>query len=429
MTNGDQRRPKVFGIVALLLAVGCSTAMAIGGEAPPDVPAPDVPAPHGPDTLQNIPGHVTTIDGRSVEGDISAADATSLTVDTAQQPKRIKLADAIEINFADTKRLHTAGFQVLFLDGSGLNVDKIVSATEDSLKVNAASLGGDATLPLDHIMGVVFDVNAKKAGDYRNAIMTRQADHDFVLLPNQDSVAGKLNLPSWKDRTVTVDVDGQAREFKGEDAVGVRLQVLAEKVVPPALHVEVTLIDGSLLTGLLDGVDKGKLVVDVQGAKLGFLTGAIRSIHVVGSRMKYLSELEPSEKEEYPLLKSLPTAFPMHKNRTSAGKPILLNSKPYESGLGVHAYSHLTYSLNQQYEMFYTLVGIDDNMAKPGKIQYQVLVDGEVKKTGALSSHKADAVEVDVKGARKLELIVNFGDDNDQGDSVVWANARLIKKE
>ncbi|MGH7145858.1 MAG: NPCBM/NEW2 domain-containing protein [Planctomycetota bacterium] len=419
-------------VMTALPVVGAPVGAALAAEGPPPPgpgPGPGpadggAPDDHG---LKAVSAHVTTIAGKVIDGDLTAADATSLTFETTHGTVQIPLADAIQVDFDTETKLRPSGMQVLFLDGSSLDVDAIPGATEDKLKVKTTTVGGDLSLPVDHVLGVIFDVNAKRLAEYREAILTRQTEHDFVLLPNVDSISGTMQFAKWKDRDVTIDVAGEKREFKDTDAAGVKLQVLADKAVPPPLHVVVTLIDGSQLTGTTDSVADGKLVLSVQTAKIPLITGAIRSLQVVGSRMKYLSDLEPTAKDEYPLLKNLPTAFPMHRDHTCTGKPIMLNNKLYAHGIGVHAYSHLTYDLNEGYEKFYSLVGIDDNMVTPGQVLYTVLVDGQARKTGELASKKAEPIEVDVKGAHKLELIVDFASDSDRGDSVVWAGARLIQ--
>ena len=43
------------------------------------------------------------------------------------------------------------------------------------------------------------------------------------------------------------------------------------------------------------------------------------------------------------------------------------------------------------------------------------------------SGEKPVPVEVPVKGAKQLRLEVDFGEDEDVGDRVIWANARLYR--
>ena len=61
-------------------------------------------------------------------------------------------------------------------------------------------------------------------------------------------------------------------------------------------------------------------------------------------------------------------------------------------------------------------------------IPFYVVDAKEVKAGIAKAGEKAQAVKVVLAGAQRLELICDYGpDDDDAGDNLDWANARLIK--
>ena len=76
------------------------------------------------------------------------------------------------------------------------------------------------------------------------------------------------------------------------------------------------------------------------------------------------------------------------------------------------------------------MVGFDDAAKKIGRVDCRVFADG--KELYANPDLRADAPPVKlalpVAGAEQLRLVVDFGPDQDTGDRVIWANARLYRR-
>jgi hypothetical protein len=74
-------------------------------------------------------------------------------------------------------------------------------------------------------------------------------------------------------------------------------------------------------------------------------------------------------------------------------------------------------------------VGIDDSTGRRGSVIFRVLVDGQERFTSPIL-RGGDApvpVSVDVRGAKKLELIVDYADRGDVLDHADWLDARLTQ--
>jgi alpha-galactosidase len=114
-------------------------------------------------------------------------------------------------------------------------------------------------------------------------------------------------------------------------------------------------------------------------------------------------------------------------NAALDGGPIRLRGAAYEKGLGVHAPSLLRYRLGQACSRFVADVGIDDDQAGRGSVQFEVWADGErLFQSGTLTGESPlREVSVDVSGRRELRLFVGIGGDTDGLDHGVWAGARL----
>ena len=107
-----------------------------------------------------------------------------------------------------------------------------------------------------------------------------------------------------------------------------------------------------------------------------------------------------------------------------------MNGQTYDRGVAVHSRCILTYDLNGQYSTFEALVGFDDAVEGPGRVDCRVFADG--KELYANPDLRADdppvKLSVPVAGAEQLRLQVDFGRGQDTGDRVIWANARLYRQ-
>ena len=113
-----------------------------------------------------------------------------------------------------------------------------------------------------------------------------------------------------------------------------------------------------------------------------------------------------------------------------ANHPIRIGGREFLKGIGVHASSRLAYDLDANDATFLCQVGVDDAVGLRGSVRFRVLVDGEERFNSGVIKGRAPGktVRVDVRRARRLELVVDDGGDLDVGDQGNWANARLIRR-
>lgn len=117
-------------------------------------------------------------------------------------------------------------------------------------------------------------------------------------------------------------------------------------------------------------------------------------------------------------------------NGDGVGNRITLNGVVYAKGLGVHAYSEVTYNLAGQYTWFVSDIGVDDEVwANDGSVIFTVVADGvEVYNSDEMrSASPTQTINVNVAGVQELRLRVLTTPDGDTADHADWANARLVR--
>ena len=106
-----------------------------------------------------------------------------------------------------------------------------------------------------------------------------------------------------------------------------------------------------------------------------------------------------------------------------------MGGQTYPRGIAVHSRSVLTYDLNGRYATFEAVVGFDDASHGQGRVDCRVLADDkEIYANPDLRAIDPPAkLSVPVAGAEQLKLVVDYGKNQDTGDRVIWANARLYR--
>ncbi len=116
-------------------------------------------------------------------------------------------------------------------------------------------------------------------------------------------------------------------------------------------------------------------------------------------------------------------------DKSVTGKPISIGGKTFEHGVGTHAVSRALLDLKGGTERFSASVGVDDAAGnKKASILFKVIADGKtIFKTGVMRlGDPPQAVDVDVRGARRLLLIADSAGDGTGWDHADWADARLM---
>lgn len=116
------------------------------------------------------------------------------------------------------------------------------------------------------------------------------------------------------------------------------------------------------------------------------------------------------------------------KNKSVEGKPLTIAGKTYERGFGSHSESSLTVLLDGKASLFTALVGIDDEVAGQRPAAEFIIIGDNKKLWESGVMHLGDAARpcsVDVKGIKKLELLVTDGGNGNYYDHVDWADAKF----
>jgi hypothetical protein len=218
---------------------------------------------------------------------------------------------------------------------------------------------------------------------------------------------------------------GRSRTLPLEQVEGLILAARPDSPAPDELRPTFTLTAGVVLSGKWKSLNTEVWKLQTAwGQDVNLPASGIQEVRFRGGKVTYLSDLSPSKVEEAPFFGH---RLPWRRDVNLQGEPLKINGRTYERGLAVHSRCVLTYDLNGRFSKFESLVGFDDAARTLGRVDCRVFADG--KELYANRDLRADGppakLVLPVAGAEQLRLHVDFGADQDTGDRVIWADARL----
>jgi hypothetical protein len=333
---------------------------------------------------------------------------------------------------------------VLLADGGRLAA-QVKSLTGDRLVVESDYFG-EVSLPLELLRGAIFRQSADPAVRDRLEWQVAHAEgnQDQVLLENGDRAEGVLRGAPVGPQAGTPEFDRLALDVKGEGLV-VPLENVAALVFNPALvtaprvsgmHAQLGLDDGSLLVvqqvherdGLVTLTLPGGVRLSTDAETMWEETVYLRP---ATPRVVYLTDVRPLGYKHIPFLS---TEWPYEVDRSVLGGKLRSGRHVYSKGLGMHSASRLAYEFSEEFRRLEAELAIDALAGERGSAICRVYVD---RGDGAWQPSYTSPVirggenplplSLDLRGVKRLALIVEFADRGDECDYLDVLNARLIR--
>ena len=364
------------------------------------------------------------VDGEPFEASVSAIDAElRITFTTAGESRVLPAGELVCWgSWADVRR-----GPVLVLAGGSLIVADLFEADKERLTADSA-LFGPLEIPLEMVAGAAFRLPANRLARDRllDRIADASGDSDRVILANGDEVAGRVE--AIRDDVISLETTvGSVDVELGRVQALVFNPALLDRGTRDGLHLAAGFSDGTrLITDRLVLAGESLSIDAAGGLRWSTAPGELVAIQPFGGRVTYLSDLRAAGDRHVPFLE-LP--WPYRTDRNVAAGRLRSGGRLYLKGLGVHSASRLTYRLDKPYRRFDVELAIDDLTAGRGSVRFRVFVDGRVRHTSDTIRGGAAPVpvSVDVTGAKRLDLVVDFADRADEQDHANWLDARLVR--
>jgi hypothetical protein len=195
-----------------------------------------------------------------------------------------------------------------------------------------------------------------------------------------------------------------------------------------SFHETVQLVTDEQISGHVTGFDGKQLTLAVLGdaQEVQLPLDEVAKISTRNGRVVFLSDMKPTKVEQMPFFDRL---MPYRMDQSLSGKPIVLLDGSYPKGISVHSRCVLTFNLDGRFDEFCTKVGFALPEGKIGQAALRVIGDGKTlyENPDAHGDQMPADLKLKVGGVHELILEVDYGKNDDTGDRVTWANARLIR--
>jgi len=287
-------------------------------------------------------------------------------------------------------------------------------------------------IPSETIAGILMTApaDAMQRSRWFAQVFGRRSKSDIVLLLNGDRVAG--DLASFDQANLKLSQGGKPIQIEMVRLRGIAFNSSLSSLPAakqPRIHVMLT--DGSQLTGYGASRERGgplRMTTEF-GTPLEFPLSAVFSIRFLDGRTTYLSDLEPREARTTGFFgSSEPVAAA--KDRNVLGGPLCMRGIDYPKGLGTRSHSRMEYDLGGRYRHFQATAAVDDLAEGKGSVRFIVERDGaRVFESGLVTGASAPLAigPLDITGAHRLALIVDYGELADINDWADWLDAVVIR--
>ncbi len=290
-------------------------------------------------------------------------------------------------------------------------------------------LSENTRLPFSALAGirlVAVEETEKSEELFQAAFRARLPGQDVLIAREGDEVKSiRGRLETLEAQRGAFVLGERSRPFQTEKMYGVVFAAgLARST---ALPVTVELSDGSSFAGTIERADESTIRIGASfGTALDVATSRVVKLTFRSPRVVYVSDLSPVGERVEGLVHR---PWPIRRDLSVSAKPLSIDGRVFDKGLGVHSRTELDYDLGGGYELFVATVGIDDAVRPLGSVVFRVIGDGRTLwDSGSVSGLDAPReVRVEVGGVKRLTLAVDYGDGLDLSDQADWGGARLIR--
>ena len=226
--------------------------------------------------------------------------------------------------------------------------------------------------------------------------------------------------------------EGEERRIKLDRVVGI---LLAHREAAPetSLFEVFNLVDGDVISGRIESIDKGVLRLKPlfsgggDQSHFDIPLKQLASIDVKNGRLTWVGDLQPAAVTQVPYFDRM---MPYRVNQSLTGGELVLADGPVTKGIAVHTKCGLTYDIGGSFERLRAKIGFQQPEGKAGRAAVRIVGDGKVLwKNDDLRGDASKPIEVNVSVAKiqSLSLEADYGSNFDVAGRIVWGEARLVK--
>lgn len=183
--------------------------------------------------------------------------------------------------------------------------------------------------------------------------------------------------------------------------------------------------------------DGEKVSIETRaGVAVTLAASEIKRVRFEGGDVVYLSDLKPQSIQWRPFIPTqigserLEKLYAPRFDEANNGDPLRLEpgGDVYEKGIALHSRTELIYRLTQPYKRLQADVGLDPRFRHAGNVELVISSEkGQLFRKAVTPDAPRFELDVDIDGARRLTIVVDFGEGWDVSDYLNLCDARVSK--
>jgi hypothetical protein len=387
--------------------------------------------------LAGIPVDVRPVTGPVLRGTLVEVSADAVVVQVDGKQQRLEISSLWDIGSTAEKPIaeRPPTVWVELVDGSQIQaVQYTVTMGEAAVKLID---GNSLRVKTRYVQAVRFQVYTSApelAAQWDEITSTRPAS-DLVVIrrsDNLDQMEGIIH--DVTDEVVQFEYNGQTIDAKRTKLDGiVYYHPLSDSPADRLARV----VDASGSTWNVRSLEPARErlnLVTVCGVNLSLPPTQLSKIDFSSGNTIWLDDLQPESFDWQPFVASklphdrLASLFDPRRTAGLGGKPLELGERLFDRGLALRSRTEMTYRLTGDYRRFHALVGIDDRVREGGNVLLKITADDrELYSQTVTGRDEPLSLELDITGARRLKILVDFGEELDIADHLNLCDARITK--
>ena len=369
---------------------------------------------------------VTTLDGQQLTMTIDQVDEDGKIVGE-DVPDDLMIDRVRSIETQRQVKSPEAGSIEVQLSAGGRIYAKSVSVRQGEMTLTCDGISDDVSL--ESVVAILW----RDSSMVDQLLGQRSTDSDQVIVDTTNGervVAGVLEEVNATH--VVLNYRGESRKIAIEKVVAV-LPADLGLAIPGRPTASVKLADSSKIVGQLARWNRNNIELRIAGKHMIRVPAeSIVRIDIDAGRVVYLSDLTPSDVQRS---SAFAASRPWQKNRSIEGNPLRLTmpdgrTRTFENGIGTQSFTRISFQIPEGFDTFAAIIGIDRETDGLGDCEMIVEADGIRIWAGRIrGSEPARDLKLDIRDARELTLIVDYGEDFDLADHADWCLARLIRTD
>ncbi len=179
-------------------------------------------------------------------------------------------------------------------------------------------------------------------------------------------------------------------------------------------------------------------ILTLSGFRFELSLRDISRIDYSSGKIAFLSDLEPETSQVTPFVNTEISKILSHlvrqprRDASFDGHSLSLSDgdeiSKFTKGLAIHSRTKLVYRLRGAYHQFQAIVGMDPNRHGRGHVVLEISGDDRVLFREVVQGGREPVpLELDVSGVRRLQILVDYGEDGDVADHLHLCDARVSK--